>query len=1487
MGMLYHGFTIAVVLNNGTILNYDFGLDNEEAVALSDQMDLFRNAKTIADIQAGIEAGFVPLSEEFTFMELFEGLGDIDYYEDFLFKLRKTKVENISTIILIADQEDYGDRRYAWRKITLQPYSETSGLKIALYDRQKRKCDPTLNNFLHEELISTEAFTAPQELKSTISASVPSGISLEKFGETFEYFVREKDECFLGIEVLRGITIKGYKGKEKIVTIPETVGGYAIRHISSFGENPYVENCIIPPGVQIADDAFEGCPRIYQADTNGLVVVFGKLVKAETDTVKITLPQGIVSIAHEVFEGNTIIEEVVIPEGVKEISFGAFTGCTALRKVVLPSSLKTIAGNAFANCSALETVDFPQSLEEIGDGAFKDCSALGRVIISSNTKCGSHAFSGCSKALAGPDGITCVGGVMYDIDFKAHMAFHQVPSDTWHFTIPEDVTQIDGDIIFNAPGNVVKTFTITDNMGYINPSDFFLSGIEIFRILDHVTGEVIFETDIFANTPNLLANSERFELLCELIEEKNYDSLCEQFSNNHRKKAIKKTSEPKTPKKEIASQTQVPTSSEPKDLSLYMEMSPDEWMDSYGSFIARDIKIQFSGKAFVLSGSEALGDQHGISLEDEIQERGGIVRSKVSGKTDYLVVNPGWAGEAKVKAAIEQQSKGKPVKIILGEDLIAAMHSKTADTAMPSAAESDKNNVPPSVVSDVYTHNNTEVLFAEPAGEQFKPEFTPHDPDDFLIEGTRLTKYLGKLPAVVVPQGVAEIGNSAFEKCSFLQSVTLPDSLRKISEYAFSECSALQNIVIPDGVEVIEENAFSYCSRLLTARIPGSLKKIGRWVFDNCPRLSVVYLGDGVEIIEDFAFGTELYLDIFVPRSVISIGSLPYGSVIHITKNSWAEKYCKENFEEKYFTFDDLTEEDVSVLQLQDAVVINGVLKCLEISGESIIIPGEAKTIRFKSFTSDLRYEVKTIILSEGVTEIQEQAFSGMRNLERIIFPKSLLKIGDYILEDCNNVPEIVLPEGVQSLSEFAFNYCGQLKDLYLPASISEIGEYAFCEIPSDCKFHVIPGSYAEQYCQENHLTCDYLAPPFDQYQTYADTIRTLKLKEHEQQEAEKAEQMRKAMASRTEFLIEDGVLSGINGYAKKLQIPDQVTQIEPFAFRSDCHLTSVEIPHSVQSIGSNAFSGCESLTQVVFEEGLQEIGSNAFWECKALKSVELPETLQRIGDSVFWSCTQLERVFVPGSITECGSKVFAFNPMLKEVTFSDSVKTIGKDMFYACTALQHVHFPAKLATIDTGAFSTCDSLTEVVLPVGITSIGDKAFIFCDNLTSIHLPPFIKHIGEEAFYGIHDDAVFHVIRGTYAERYCQEMGYTYDNKLDPELLRILQTIIRARKEAAEQKRKEEAAIAERKRQEEAAIAERKRQEEAAIAEKKRKEAAIIALRQRHQRYQEIADAIAETMDVIEKNKGWFGNQAKIRKAAQARLLQLQEQMAREFPTGKP
>ena len=150
---------------------------------------------------------------------------------------------------------------------------------------------------------------------------------------------------------------------------------------------------------------------------------------------------------------------------------------------------------------------------------------------------------------------------------------------------------------------------------------------------------------------------------------------------------------------------------------------------------------------------------------------------------------------------------------------------------------------------------------------------------------------------------------------------------------------------------------------------------------------------------------------------------------------------------------------------------------------------------------------------------------------------------------------------------------------------------------------------------------------------------------------------------------------------------------------------------------------------------------------------------------------------------------------------------------------------------------------------------------YCENLRDIHITPFIREIGEDAFYNISNDAVFHVIKGTYAERYCQEHEFDYDYKLDPDLLKKVQAIVNARKQQMEKKRHEEEMRAEQERQR--------------------------ILSARRARYAEIEQAIALQMQIINQNKGWFGAQAQARKAAQEQLANLQAQLAKEFPGGKP
>ena len=66
------------------------------------------------------------------------------------------------------------------------------------------------------------------------------------------------------------------------------------------------------------------------------------------------------------------------------------------------------------------------------------------------------------------------------------------------------------------------------------------------------------------------------------------------------------------------------------------------------------------------------------------------------------------------------------------------------------------------------------------------PEFD--DIADFVFSGCKALK------RVVIPEGVTQIGMSAFQQCEALSSVTIPSSVTKILYCAFDECRSLTEI---------------------------------------------------------------------------------------------------------------------------------------------------------------------------------------------------------------------------------------------------------------------------------------------------------------------------------------------------------------------------------------------------------------------------------------------------------------------------------------------------------------------------------------------------------------------------------------------------------------------------------------------------------------------------------------------------------------------
>ena len=78
-----------------------------------------------------------------------------------------------------------------------------------------------------------------------------------------------------------------------------------------------------------------------------------------------------------------------------------------------------------------------------------------------------------------------------------------------------------------------------------------------------------------------------------------------------------------------------------------------------------------------------------------------------------------------------------------------------------------------------------------------------------LIDGTACSG------EVTIPDGVTNIGKSAFDNCTGLTSINIPEGVTSIGDYAFISCSSLTSVTIPKSVISVGDSAFSYCGKLL------------------------------------------------------------------------------------------------------------------------------------------------------------------------------------------------------------------------------------------------------------------------------------------------------------------------------------------------------------------------------------------------------------------------------------------------------------------------------------------------------------------------------------------------------------------------------------------------------------------------------------------------------------------------------------------------
>ena len=295
--------------------------------------------------------------------------------------------------------------------------------------------------------------------------------------------------------------------------------------------------------------------------------------------------------------------------------------------------------------------------------------------------------------------------------------------------------------------------------------------------------------------------------------------------------------------------------------------------------------------------------------------------------------------------------------------------------------------------------------------------------DNILYNGAKIIFAVRGLQGnVTIPDGITDVGISAFENCIELTGVIIPNSVTVIEDNAFLGCERLTEIILPNSVTHIGFRAFGYCRNLESLTIPDNLTDIDNEAFWECNNLKKANLpASAVKYISRTILETV----------VLTVGEISYG-------------------------FSDCSS-----------------LKNVEIRDGVTAIGNDA----FWNCS-----ELANLTIGKNVTKIGDSAFNGCGKLDSVTIPKGIINIGkgafarcnltnvyydgdltswckidglDGLL-DCDPTPKnlyisgkeitgkLVLPDGITTIKSCAFYGRNGITSVTIPDSITNISWEAF-----------------------------------------------------------------------------------------------------------------------------------------------------------------------------------------------------------------------------------------------------------------------------------------------------------------------------------------------------------------------------------------------------------------------------------------------------------
>lgn len=534
------------------------------------------------------------------------------------------------------------------------------------------------------------------------------------------------------------------------------------------------------------------------------------------------------------------------------------------------------------------------------------------------------------------------------------------------------------------------------------------------------------------------------------------------------------------------------------------------------------------------------------------------------------------------------------------------------------------------------------------------------------------------LNTLIELKNISVLGLAAFELAEVDEiqvNMQATKTLLRIEQQAFVESTA-KIISIGYGPTLIGEGAFNSCANLIELNLPTSVVTIEDGAFNGCSSLVELNLRDARQIgsisgcssLEKIILGASLYSPYAVSNISGKNGSTWFyegGSDTAVSYFDLAGTYLAEK-------------PDLSTVWTYEQ--INGKWYITGYTGNSVnltvpsslVINGtETQIAGIKSINTNEGVDIETLVISEGIAEILENALSGKTKLSSITLPQTLTSIG-------------------------ANAFSGTIISLLTLSSENLTLNAGALDGMSELTIINVQNAINTEYTLPTNATWTYISYDSDNNQSSSSSTTTLLNKGIYTTLANVATTNEWIVGNENNSYFIAGYKLDYTDSTKTLEIPRLVINHQTF---------EVYEISSIKSLYMKALTNTNVEISLKISEGITKIDTRSY----SYNFNDVTGEYFSINQSLKGNGNNIVSIELPATLLELGDYAFANLNHLKEIKNLENtqIKELKQNAFYNNYDLTQLVFPITLQEIYSGNFSSCSALKKIILNSTLASSFD------------------------------------------------------------------------------------------------------------------------------------------------------------------------------------